>query len=336
VRLLAWVEGLDHVCCRYRLRAFEPALHAAGHTLEYYPIDSAWPLRPAAWRALGRADAVIVQRKLLPAWQRFLLRRSAKRLIYDFDDAVFMRDSYAARGPFSRQRLWRFQGLMRQVDAVAAGNSFLASTSQSAGAGQVVTMPTCVDPEAYPLAAHARVDSGVQLVWIGSSSTLAGLERIRPLLQRLGQTWLGLSLKLISDRFIHVPFLPVVPCPWNAKTEARELADADVGISWLPDDDWSRGKCGLKVLQYMAAGLPVVANPVGVHADMVVDGETGFLADSPAEWVEAIGRLVHDRHLRQRLGRAGRRRVETLYGIRAGASRWLDLLEAFHRSKQAA
>ena len=115
MRLLAWVEGLDHVCCRYRLRAFEPALRAGGHTLEYYAIDSTWPFRPSAWRALGRADAVILQRKLLPAWQRLLLSRTGKKLIYDFDDAIFMRDSYAARGPYSRQRWGRFRGLAQEL-----------------------------------------------------------------------------------------------------------------------------------------------------------------------------------------------------------------------------
>src|SRR5439155_14922425 len=105
----------------------------------------------------------------------------------------------------------------------------------------------------------------------------------------------------------------------------------DVGISWAPDDGWSRGKCGLKVLQYMAAGLPVVANFVGVYAEMVRPGETGFLADTADEWVEAVARLAADAALRRRLGAAGRRRLEADYSVAAGAERWLDLLDELER-----
>jgi glycosyltransferase involved in cell wall biosynthesis len=114
------------------------------------------------------------------------------------------------------------------------------------------------------------------------------------------------------------------------------LAAADIGISWVPDDDWSRGKCGLKVLQYMAAGLPVVANPVGVHAEMVRHGETGFLAQTPAQWVEAMNCLVHDPPLRRRMGQAGRQRVEEVFSVSIGARRWLVLLDGLRQRREAA
>lgn len=336
MRILALVRDRDHVCCRYRLRAFEPALTAAGHTIEYYPFDSSWLVRTSAWRALAQADLVILQRKLLPVWQQFMLRRSARFLIFDMDDAVFLRDSYAPRGLYSSGRWLRFRAQVRYADAVTTGNSFLASEAQFAGARHVETIPTCVDPARYRLASHARDKGEVQLVWIGTSSTLVGLERISPVLDQLGQMELGLSLKLISNRFFHLRHMAVLPCPWSEQTEAGDLADADIGVSWIPDDDWSRGKCGLKLLQYMAAGLPVVANPVGVQKSIVVDGETGFLAATEQEWIQAVSRLAQDRRLRQRMGLAGRRRAESLYGLGAGISSWLDVLDHFHRSKQAA
>ncbi|MGH7221957.1 MAG: glycosyltransferase, partial [Gemmataceae bacterium] len=106
-----------------------------------------------------------------------------------------------------------------------------------------------------------------------------------------------------------------------------EIARADIGISWIPDDSWSRGKCGLKVLQYLAAGLPVIANPVGVQVEMVKHGETGFLAQTPAEWIEAVRRLAQDPELRIRMGRAGRRLVETRYSVAVGAASWVRLLD---------
>src|SRR5205823_6161821 len=162
----------------------------------------------------------------------------------------------------------------------------------------------------YQLAKHERSGSGVELAWIGSASTLNGLQLIRPLLESLGRRWPGLQLKLICDQFLQFTNLPVRQRTWSEDTEAAELGASDIGLSWLPDDLWSRGKCGLKVLQYMAAGLPVVANPVGVQATMVRHGETGFLAATPAEWTDALGRLARDPALRSRMGRAGRRRVE--------------------------
>src|SRR5262249_30819219 len=154
-----------------------------------------------------------------------------------------------------------------------------------------------------------------QLVWIGSSSTLRGMERIQPLLENLGKRQPGLEWKIICDRFLTLRALPVLRCPWSETSEAAELAQADIGISWLPDDLWSRGKCGLKILQYMAAGLPVVANPVGMQAALVRDGETGFLVRTEEEWHDAIARLAVDPALRRRMGLAGRALVETRFNV---------------------
>jgi glycosyltransferase involved in cell wall biosynthesis len=330
VHLTALVEDPDHVCCRYRVAAFRPWLERAGYSLEV----RARPRRWWHWLRLGRelrhADAVLLQRRLLPRWQLCLLRRAARRLLFDFDDAVFLRDSYSPRGAHSAARLRRFAATVRAADAVSAGNRFLAEHARRfTAAARVHVIPTCVDPWRYPVAAHRHDTTGapVNLVWVGSSSTLRGLEVIRPLLEALGKGIPGLRLKLICDRFFTLEHLPVFPCAWSEATEGAELAAADIGISWVPDDLWSRGKCGLKVLQYMAAGLPVVANPVGVQAELVRHGENGFLAETPAEWAEAVLELAHNPALRRRLGEAGRRRAEREYSIAAGAGRWAFLLQ---------
>jgi glycosyltransferase involved in cell wall biosynthesis len=261
-----------------------------------------------------------------------LLRRAAPLLIFDFDDAVFLRDSYAAKGFQSESRLRRFTGLMRAVDAVVAGNSFLAAEAgRHADPSQVRVIPTCVDPERYPVASHGRAGAGVKLVWVGSSSTLRGLEAIAPLLEEIGRRVGGLRFKLICDRFLSLQHLSVEPCAWAEAGEADAIAEGDIGISFIPDDPWSRGKCGLKVLQYMAAGLPVVANPVGVQAEMIRHGENGFLAETADQWVHAIQRLVRDPELRRRMGRAGRRRVEEEFSVHSGASHWAQALHDLER-----
>ena len=164
------------------------------------------------------------------------------------------------------------------------------------------------------------------MVWVGSSSTLRGVEAARPLFEAIGHGVPGARLKLVCDRFVRFEHLPVVECPWTEAGEATDIAAADVGVSWVPDDEWSRGKCGLKVLQYMAAGLPVVANPVGVQAELVRPGESGFLAHASREWVEALRVLGADPGLRRRMGEAGRRRVEAEFSLEAGAARWQTVL----------
>jgi glycosyltransferase involved in cell wall biosynthesis len=309
------------------LYPFRPYFEQAGHTLEVCPLPGHWwgwlRLKPT----LRDTDAVILQRKLPHRWQLALLRRATPRLLFDVDDAVFLRDSYSTKGLHSTSRFQRFAAVARAADAVLAGNAFLAAqASRWSSAERVHLMPTCVDPDLYPLAGHLRYGAGVQLVWVGSSSTLRGLKQIQPLLEGLGERWPGLQLKIICDRFLELHSLPVLACPWSRVSEPSDIAAADIGISWLPDDNWSRGKCGLKVLQYMAAGLPVVANPVGVQAELIRHGETGFLVEGPEQWSEAVGWLSRDPVLRRRMGRAGRRRVEEAFSVGSGATRWLTLL----------
>ena len=178
------------------------------------------------------------------------------------------------------------------VDTVVAGNDFLADCALRAGArvDRVHVIPTCVDPRVYSVARQESGASRLDLVWIGSASTLKGLEQSRPIWERLRQALPQVRLRVICDRFPERFPIPVVPVPWNEETEAREIAAGQIGVSWLPDDLWSRGKCGLKILQYQAAGLPVIANPVGSHCEMIKAGETGFLATSADEWVAALCR----------------------------------------------
>ena len=337
MRITALVKSPDHVCCRYRLAAYRALWERKGFQLSLRPWPRTFLSRLLLRRQLGRADLIILQRKLLPAWQLALLRRLTGVLLFDFDDAVFLRDSYSPQGCYSSSRARGFATVMRACDAIIAGNDFLRDHATLwTSADRVHVVRTCVDPDRYPLAEHVRAGSRVQLVWIGSASTLRGLERVRPMLENLGERWPGLDFKIICDRFLQLQHLPVLCCPWSQTTEAFELAGADIGISWLPGDLWSRGKCCLKVLQYMAAGLPVVANPVGMQAQLVRHGKTGFLVETPEQWSEAIGRLAHDPELRRRLGRAGRQRVEQDFSFANGARRWLELLRKVEKGQSLA
>lgn len=324
MKALALVDAPEHVCCRYRLRAFEPALAEAGWSLTLRSLARGAFRRWFQFAQAAEFDTVILQRKLLPGWQIQELRRRARHLVFDFDDAVLYRDSYDPRGPHCRKRAGRFARTVRLADTVIAGNDFLADCALRAGARpeRVRVIPTCVDTEQYTPRASTdeeRDPPRLDLVWIGSSSTLQGLEQQRPLWERLGREVPGIRLRLICDRFPSFASIPVVEVPWNGATETDELAAGDVGVSWIPDDLWSRGKCGLKTLQYQAAGLPVIANPVGVHAEMVVPGVNGLLAATDDEWVESAKLLANDPDLCRRMGAAARSSVESGYSVAAWA-----------------
>ncbi len=325
MHLEALVESAAHVCCRYRIAAFRPHLESAGHTLTVRELGGSFIQRFRAIRSTRSADVIILQRKLLSLPELVLLRRSARKLVFDFDDALWLRDSYSGKGFDSGRRQRRFGATVRRCDVVVAGNRFLAEEARRFNPS-VTVIPTCVEPSAYPLAKHDRPPGEVRLVWVGSSSTLQGLERNRELLNAIGKAVPGARLKAICDRFPTFDHLPVDPVRWDEATEAAEIADADVGIGWVPDDPWSRGKCGLKLLQYQAAGLAVVANPVGVQADIVRTGETGMSATTVDEWVAAVRTLAGNPELRRRLGRAGREQTEQKYSVAAGGRAWVELL----------
>jgi glycosyltransferase involved in cell wall biosynthesis len=225
--------------------------------------------------------------------------------------------------------------MVRSADAVVAGNAYLKDQATLwTSPDRVHVIPTYLEPGRYPLAVHKRCTS-VQLVWIGSASTLPALEQIRPALEQLAQRRPDLRLKIVCDRFLEFDNLVIHRCPWSEHREVHDLADADIGISWVPDDAWSRGKCGLKILQYMAAGLPVVANPVGMQAKLVRHGETGYLARTADEWQIAIDSLADNPELRRRMGLAGRAFVERYYDLREGATRWLTLLDHLRGDKHS-
>jgi glycosyltransferase involved in cell wall biosynthesis len=349
LHVVAVVESEEHVCCRYRIAAFRPHLEAAGHRLSVRDLSGGLLRRLRVLRSVRDADAVILQRKLLSRVEFAVLRRSARRLIFDFDDAVWLRDSFAAKGFDCPKRRRRFLRTVAGCDTVVAGNRYLARAvgtgpvrspppardigspvplpPRESRARGIAVVPTCVDPAGYPLADHTRTGAAVRLVWLGSSSTLQALERNRGLMDAVGEAVPGIRLTVICDRFPTFDKLPVDAVPWRADTEAADLAAADIGIGWIPDDPWSRGKCGLKLLQYHAAGLAVIANPVGVQGEIVRSHQTGFAAQTAAEWVAAVRALAADPALRLHFGRAGRHQAESAYSVAAGGAAWVRLLE---------
>jgi glycosyltransferase involved in cell wall biosynthesis len=327
MKLVALVEARDHVCCRYRLAAFAPILARAGYELELveYP-KTTWGFLKLSTK-LRNADAVILQRRLVSAWEWARLRKHCKKLIFDFDDAVWLRDSYSPKGFESAKRSGRFQQTVAGADLIIAGNAYLADHAKRFTSAPVCVIPTCVNLALYPRVQHSSETKSIRLVWIGSGSTLRGLDRFRDVLEAIGQSVPGVRLRLICDNFLQLENLAIEPCPWDASTEGERIAECDVGISWIPDDHWSRGKCGLKILQYQAAGLPVITNPVGVHPEMVSHHKNGLLATEPEEWINAVRHLAAYPITRKTYGDAAHEQVREKYSVQAGALLWISELQ---------
>lgn len=337
MKVLALTEGPNHVCYRYRIEAFAGALAELGWTLESLPLAPNTFDRSPQLREAASADVVILQRKLLPLWQLHMLRRLSRLLVYDFDDALFHRDSYSRKGQASWARLAHFWATIYAANIVTAGNAYLKDQASAyVDPNGVHLMPTCVSPELYPRGRHHRCGRTVRLVWIGQHSTLPCLYYAEPLLAAAAARIPGIELRVICNQFPRLHGIDVVPRQWSAATETAEVASCDIGVSWLPDDPWSRGKCGLKVLQYMAAGLPVVANPVGMNREMVIHGVTGLLARTPHEWAAAVAQLAGDPPLRRRMGQAGRELVERQYSVQRWAPRFARLIDTLGRRTHAA
>jgi glycosyltransferase involved in cell wall biosynthesis len=324
-RLLVLTRERAGAPFRQRIEPYLAPLAERGIASEVVELTrSAWERRRQVRRA-REFDGVLLHRKTLTAWDGGVLRRAARRLIYDFDDAVM----YQARSPARPHpgRLRRFARTVKAANLVLAGNPSLADHARSAGAARIEVIPTGLDIGRFRPKSDYETAYPLRLVWIGSRSTLKQLKSFRPVFEALGRAMPEITLRVIADAELNAHGLTVENVPWTFDAEARLLAESDIGLAPLPDTAQARGKCGFKVVQYMAAGLPVVTSPVGVNADYVEDGRTGFWAETVEEWVEAVRSLAGDAALRAQMGRAARRRAETEFDFAVLAPLVCDLIE---------
>jgi len=323
-RLLVLTRDRTGAPFRQRVEPYLPLLAERGIRAEVVELASRGWARRGQFRRAREFDGVLLHRKTLTWWDALALG-DAGPLIYDFDDAVM----YQARSPEAphpgRER--RFQRTAAGADLVVAGCPELASHAELAGAARVEVIPTGLDTGAFtPKEAYGSRER-VRLVWIGSRSTLKQFKMLGRALEAVGRDVPGVMLRVIADADLDVPGLEVENVPWSLREEARLLAEADIGIAPLPDTPYTRGKCGFKVLQYMAAGLPVVASPVGVCAEYVRPDATGLHATTAEQWTAAVERLATDAALRERMGRAGRRRVRKEFDFSVLAPKVCGLIE---------
>jgi glycosyltransferase involved in cell wall biosynthesis len=356
MKILAFMKYGDLAAStRQRLMLYEPYLAAAGFTVEYQPLlkndhirrlalgrraaigATAWAYLTRLWLLVTRRnhDVVWVHYELfpyLPGWAERLAGFSGKPVVVDYDDATF--ETYAAgpNGMVRRVLGRKLAPLLRGAAACLCGNAYLRDYALQYQPKSIV-LPTVVDTDAY-VPADRPAGSRVTVGWIGSPSTWVLVRPYLGLLADLSRD-LGIEVRVVgagvvaqADRF---PNLKLID--WTRESEVAEIQQMDIGIMPVWDGPFQRGKCGYKLIQYMACGLPVVASPIGVNSEIVRDGENGYLATSVDEWRDALTRLIVDPELRQRLGRAGRRTVQEHYSLSVHAPRLVDTIRSVVASR---
>lgn len=271
----------------------------------------------------------------LPVWVEQFLLSSRVPYVLDYDDAVFhYYDKH--RSSWVRKFLGnKHDILMRRAAMVCVGNEYLADRARQTGAKQVEVIPTVVDLERYSVLNENKMvyeESGTPCVgWIGQRSTAAFLLPYVNLFELLAQegvarfSAIGIDASAIGSTMESIS--------WSEESEVENVASFDIGIMPLSDGLFERGKCGYKLIQYMACGLPVVASPVGVNSEIVEHGVNGFLAETPEEWEIALRALLSDPELRKRMGKAGREKVEQLYSLQVTGPRLAALLKSVTDSR---
>lgn len=315
---------------RLRMLPLAEYLEHRGHTIFSRELPRSLPGRLGLLRQAHASDGVILQKKLFPTPFVVLLARANPNLIFDVDDAVMFHEMERGE-PVDGKFFRRFAAITAASRIVVAGNAYLADFARAArrhNADAVHILPTPIDTRQLAAKTDYSPQADVVIGWMGTKGNLHQLKPLANVLRDLQAQVPGLRLRIVADRGIDLPGVNIETKAWSASDEASDLRGFDIGIMPLEDSLWNRGKGGYKLLQYMAAGLPAVASPVGINADIVHAGENGFLARNEGEWHHALLALAGDARLRRRIGQAARATIEEGYSLDGYVGRYGMLIES--------
>jgi len=337
---------------RFRVEMLLPLLDAAGLTYELAPFldDAAYSILYRGGllakaggilkgfaRRIGlmmrpkkrRPHTVFIHREAAPVgppiFEWWMARVWRARVVYDFDDAIWI-PLKTGENPLAHfvKAQWKVSRICSWSAVVSGGNRFLCNYAAAQKPRRVELVPTVVNTDTRYNQLKQHGANKPVVGWTGSHSTLLYLEDFVPIIRRL-QERLDFTFLVIADKEPNYDLRDWQFVPWNAQREIDDLLRMDVGVMPLHPDPWAEGKCGFKIIQYLALGIPAVASPVGVNKTIITEGVNGFLAANAAEWEAAMERLINDTALRAQLGAAGRQRVVEDYSVRAIADRFVGL-----------
>lgn len=336
---------------RFRFEQYLNFLHEHGIEAKIYPFldDKAWKVLYANGQTLKKALGILrgFGRRLLllfklkgpvvfihreasmigpPIFEWIIAKVLRKKIIYDFDDAIWLPNFSEVNARFQRVKWYRkIFKIFTWADTVTAGNTYLADQAGVYNKN-VKILPTTIDTEHYhnPVLYKKQINSKLRIGWTGTQTTVKYLEFLVPVLTELKNQY-AFEFIVISNQ---APDFDIPNCQflkWQKDTEIEDLLSFDIGVMPLIKDKWSEGKCGFKALQYMALGIPTVLSPIGVNSQIVQNNENGILANSQEEWKNALITLITNKEKRKQLGAAGRQRVIEAYSVLAHREDYLQL-----------
>ena len=325
MKLAFLIHDKEAPSCRYRVLQYIPYLKGHGVDVSVRLFRGNLLDRYRFYESLRQYDLLLIQRKLVHPVDFWYIRRKARKIIYDFDDALMYR-SAKSKNPYSMSRRAKFAYLVKRADLVIAGNAFLKSEALRHN-DHVVTIPTPLDLSRYRLKEGVPNKDVVTIGWLGSRSSLRYLRSLLPTLESIFRKHPEVRLKIVCSEFLDSRNLPIVKKQWSWEDEEEDLRSFDIGVMPLSNDLWSKGKCGLKILQYYSVGVPVVCTPVGINQDIVTHGVNGFWALNEGQWEEGLVTLIQNQALRREMGLRGRETVEKTYSLEANAPRLFEVLK---------
>lgn len=335
---------------RFRFEQYYAALEAEGHTVETSAFwnENAWRILYAKGKLfpkifgllhgwwcrlmlifrLGKYDYLFVHRETdplgLPVFPWLYTKIAGKKIIFDYDDAIWIPNASESNRMFMRFKNWsNTRYLCRLAYKVSAGNEFLCAFAREVNPN-VVYNPTTIDTEHLHNRLKDQHTDTFTVGWTGTHSTIRYLEDILPVLEELSHE-IDFTLAVICDKApaFDYPFLRFIP--WNKPREIDDLLQFNIGLMPLTEDKWSNGKCGFKALQYMALGIPALVSPVGVNTRIVDHGVNGYVCADAADWKTYIKALYNDRNLLIRLSGATRYKIEREFSVKSNIGSFLGL-----------
>lgn len=320
---------------RFRVEQYFPFLRMNNIEPLWQPLPDSIMKRFSIYKKLKDFDFVCFQRRLISPFEFFWVRRKSRRIIFDLDDAVMYRSS-SSKNPHSFSRLIKFKYMIKGSDVVITGNQFLKKEVLKIDPGKkVFTIPTPIDINLYPKKKEVYDTSEVILGWIGTKGNLRYLEYLDHVFKILSNRFSNLKVKVVSNGIFESKFIPIINKPWKLEEENDDLISFDIGLMPLNNDLWSRGKCGLKIVQYLSVGLPVVCTPVGINQDIIKHGENGFWATDEKEWIEHLSILIENPELRKKMGIQGIKTVQDGYSLEVNSKKYLQILKTLYEEKKS-
>ncbi len=260
----------------------------------------------------------------------FIAKVLKKKIIYDFDDSIWLTDK-VNEGALVKTIRWRGKvaSICKWSYKVSCGNSYLGRYASNFNR-HVVVNPTTIDTQRLhnpALYNDERAPDKIIIGWTGSHSTLKYLYLLENVLRKIIEQFDHVSLLVIADSTPALNIDRLIFKPWSKETEISDLLLCDIGIMPLPDDEWSKGKCGFKALQYMVLEIPAIASPVGVNTEIIQNEDNGFLCTTDEEWMSALETLIVSAPLRKQLGKAGRHTVIKHYSVSSNSENFLSLFK---------